>query len=163
MVYHSLQVHVHRVLLCSHRLFSSLDVHHQLHSLFALERVLGTGRVPLRERPKRGGRWSRKEGLKPPKWGFHQWTWAQIRFWTGHSMHFHATKSGSHHVNTGFFLRVSTTKTGIVTNKTGTCHYRRCAAGQSTAELWNIHEYTGSGWTPYDSMANVVDPIISQW
>ena len=54
MVYHSLQVHVHRVLLCSHRLFSSLDVHHQLHSLFALERVLGTGRVPLRERPKRG-------------------------------------------------------------------------------------------------------------
>ena len=34
---------VHRVLFCSYRLLSSLDVHYQLHPLPALERVLGTG------------------------------------------------------------------------------------------------------------------------
>ena len=138
-VYHSLQVHVHRVLLCSHRLFSSLDVHHQLHSLFALERVLGTGRVPLKERPKRGGRWSRKEGLKPPKWGFHQWTWAQIWFWTGHFMHFHATKSGSHHVNTFFF--------SCFNHKNWDCHQQGWDLSLPPMRnrpihgwaLWNIH------------------------
>lgn len=44
-----MEVHVHRVLLRSYWFLCGLDVHHQLHSLFALERVPGTGRMSLKK------------------------------------------------------------------------------------------------------------------
>ena len=41
-----MEVHVYRVLLRSYWFLCGLDVHHQLHSLYPLERILGTGPRP---------------------------------------------------------------------------------------------------------------------
>ena len=110
-IFNPLQVHVHRVLLCSYRLLSSLDVHHQLHSLLALERVLGTGRKGLpwgaagKGLPRGVISKSGIEKIETSKIiKFHQFFRASVIL----NLAFHAwnhagnhPKSGSHHVSTG--------------------------------------------------------------